>query len=391
MKKLPLILAGATLVASVGAFADVLRNNALPFAVNVPNIRSGFEFNVEGLFLKSSNSDLDYGFITGNDDNGNAQTNLVTVKPDTDFGWGIGVGYVFPDSGNDVQLSWMGFDHTHRSSSSYLESSYSGPGPFLNTPYGLNINLADPDGDFDVPSDSQDVTTASGQAKFKLSVVDLDVGQYVDVGDRLQLHPFAGLRFARVENNLRGQYGSVDPIDPDVIYTEDDAFNSRFSGIGPLLGADANYNLGGGVHVAAHVATTLLVGKVDTDSRFASTQSNEARVITSVQSPLFAQLSEQITDSASIESADVTRVVPSLDAKLGLNYSYQFDCDSVVTVEGGYKVTQYIDAVDRLDTSSGQQATPQSFIGGSGSSAIATRNTSNVGFSGPYVKLAVKL
>ena len=93
----------------------------------------------------------------------------------------------------------------------------------------------------------------------------------------------------------------------------------------------------------------------------------------------------------------MTRIVPTLDTKLGLNYSYTFDCESVFTVEGGYLVTQYIDAVDRL--------AGNSFLGGVGMyglsyiaqdvisplSSDVGRRTSSVGFSGPYIKLSLKV
>ena len=366
MKRLSAVLAATTLVTSVGAFADVLRNDASPFAVNVPNVRSGFEINIEGLFLRPSNSDLDYGFTVLDDGVHNAQANMLTVKPDMKFGWGVGIGYVFPDSGNDVQLNWTEFNHSNSNSFSYTEQGDpSAPAGYtLFTPFGNDIDLNNPDSDFAAGNNS-DITSASSQAKFKLSVVDLDAGQYVDVGDRLQLRALAGLRFARVENNLTNQYDAVDPTDSDIILTENDTFHSKFNGIGPLLGVDANYNLGGGVSAAAHVATTLLVGKVDADSNYFSDDES----------------GDYFSGTAQIDSDDVWRVVPAFDAKLGLNYSYTFQCDSVVTLEGGYKVTQYLDAVDRLD----------GLFNGNNSDPIkVTRTTSSLGLSGPYLKLSFK-
>jgi hypothetical protein len=128
------------------------------------------------------------------------------------------------------------------------------------------------------------------------------------------------------------------------------------------LGADATYNLANGFAAIGHVATSLLVGKVDANT--------DTKLIYSFPAPI----GDRNLDSSRIGSKKVMRVIPTLEAKVGLGYNYTFDCDSVVTLEGGYKATQYIDAVDRLkDTGS------------------FTRTTSSLGFAGPYVKLAVKL
>ncbi len=373
MKKLPAILAATTLVASIGAYADVLKNNASPFAVKVPNIRSGFEINVEGLFLKPSNSDLDYGAVSIlNSSTNDSQNNLLTVKPGTDFGWGVGIGYIFPDSGNDVRLNWTEFNHTDTD---------------MTVPHYYN---PDDDDSFDnyliTPFQtfrffSGDVVSATGQAKFKLNAVDLDAGQYIDVGNRLQLRPFAGLRFARLESNLKGHYvNNENELHIDENY-EDDALNSRFSGMGPLFGADATYNMGGGVSVVGHVATALLVGSTESSASLVESSSPTSNALTinanlAVQPPATAHHDA----SSSIKSSGITRVVPALEAKLGLNYSYKFECDSVMTFEGGYKVTEYIDVVDRIKTDF-------VFKGAS----VFRRTTNSVGFSGPYVKLSVKL
>ena len=345
MKKLPILLAATSLVASVGASAQLLHNDAAPFAVNIPNLKSGFEFNIEGLFLKPSNSDLDYGFVTDSD---RAVTNLLTIKPDTDFAFGAGIGYVFPNSGNNVQLNWTGFNHTDNNT-----FTLQGNGD-LTAPFGYRFDNEDND----------DTTKASTAAQFKLSAIDLDAGQYVDVGNRLQMRLFAGLRFARVESNLRDRYTELDTGNQDEgpeDLAENDSFRSKFSGIGPRLGADATYNLASGFAAVGHVATSLLVGRVDSNSSFAFYDYND----------------DSESGSLIIGSEKLTRVVPAIDAKLGLSYNYTFDCDSVVTLEGGYKASQYIDAVDRLKAES--------------RTGVVTRSTSSLGFSGPYVKLAVKL
>src|SRR5690606_18065544 len=93
----------------------------------------------------------------------------------------------------------------------------------------------------------------------------------------------------------------------------------------------------------------------------------------------------RVDGTAKVSSDDVTRIVPALDAKLGLDYSHVFDNESVLTIEGGYQWTQYIDAIDRLDGGAelsgfGQAQQQENFP----ASVSVNRTTSSVGFHGPY-------
>lgn len=359
VKTIPVLFAATTLAISVGVLAQPLKNDASPFDLNVPDLRSGFQFNVEGSFLKPSNSDLDYAILSDDDF---PRSQLLSVRPDTDFSWGVGVGYVFPNSGNDVRLNWREFERS--------------------------------DTEAVTADDSRSSFSSTGTARFDLNEIDLNVGQYINVGNRLQLRPFAGLRHARVESNLNTRYTSGDRLQdssvvggdrllPEVVVREsiNDRLYSRFSGLGPQLGVDANYNLGEGVHAVGHLATALLVGKVHVDS---------SEVVD-------FNYSEGL--SFAYNADDQTRVVPAFDAKLGLNYSYTFDCESVFTIEGGYKATQYVDAIDRL------RLLDSSYIlSGDVFSSVSvaedylepisfsnSSKTSGVGFSGPYIQLSLKI
>src|ERR1700722_3948745 len=102
MKKIIFVASTVGLIASITTYAAV-PTGAAPFQVVVPNLKSGLEFTVEGLYLRPTNSDLDYAtFITTVSNSTN--TSVSTVNPDYDFGFRIGLGYVVPNSGNDVQL-----------------------------------------------------------------------------------------------------------------------------------------------------------------------------------------------------------------------------------------------------------------------------------------------
>lgn len=369
MKKISLATAALALTASLGAYAAV-PTDAQPFQVVVPNLKSGLEVTLEGLLLRPSNSDLDYaatdtlGFVINPVVPSIAFTNpknVNSIDPGYNFGFRIGLGYIFQDSGNDVQLNWTHFDQSDD------DNVTAGPGQFLVTKFGLILpNLTN----FGIPS----TLTASGNVDSKLDAIDLDVGQYLDVGTRLRMRLFGGLRFARVESNVSDFYSAayqVPTLPPtNILFTESDNLNSKFSGVGPRFGVDTSYHIGNCFGIVAHIAGALLVGSTDTD-----TQQNWALAVNTVPGTVF-------TSQLNTDSDNTTRVVPAFDAKLGLDYTYIFANQSQLSLEAGYQWTQYIDAVDRLNNS---------LVDGVVGLGTVTRTTSSVGFDGPYLTLNWKV
>ncbi len=353
MSKLTVSVAAVTLAASLGAYA-ALPTGAAPFQVVVPNLKSGIEFTLEGLYLQPTNSDLDYATsITSFAGSDSTATNISTVDPDYDFGFRIGLGYIFPDSGNDVQASWTHFSHSTTDS-----AGFSGLGLDVITRAGR---------EFFGDSDTDNVT-ASSNADFKYDTVDLDVGQYISVGTRLQTRLFMGLRYAQVKNNLTDTYtgaftvtGAPGATLVDPAFSDVENYNSKFTGIGPRFGVDATYHVGNCFGVVGHVAAALLVGRVETSTNLSYSASDTPSI-----------------SSLSVNADNQTRVVPAFDAQLGIDYTWPISNNaSSLTIEAGWQVTQYIDAIDRLNTTTDGDS--------------VTRVTSNVGFDGPYLSLNYRM
>jgi hypothetical protein len=401
MKKLSLILATASLTASLGAFA-AQPTDAAPFQVVVPNLKSGVDITLEGLYLQPSNSDLDYATVASADTVFNADgtvsttthsSQVQTVDPDYNFGFRVGLGYTFADSGNDVQLSWTRFNHADSDSTNTVDGDVltTPAGSFINNSEAVDYNTikyfvlsGNPDDVLFAPYD--DVTTNS-ETKIKLDAIDLDVGQYLDIGTRMRMRLFAGLRFARVQNdqtttvNANGSYADWNDQSEEANYSTSEVtnFNSTFTGIGPRIGVNTSYHIGNGFGVVAQASAALLVGKVDsntTSTRIDSADYAEAWEEGNSENDFFQDYSESgnktVTTNNNVDSDNVNRVVPAMDAKLGLDYTHAFANESVLTVEAGYQTTQYIDAVDRFNLD-------------------GSRTTSSIGFSGPYLSLNLKV
>jgi hypothetical protein len=386
MKKLSVVLATAGLAASLGAYA-ALPTTAQPFQLEVPNLKPGLLVTLEGDLLRpTSNANYDYaaidsftfnGFLPFGAANGVTLTgtqSISTVNPSYEFGFRVGLGYIFPDSGNDIQLNWTHFDNDDNDS-----SVTSVPGTVLIT--GLGVPLINFNGGtfagfnfdgFDIPSS----VSASSSVDNKMDAVDLDVGQYVNVGTRLQMRFFGGLRAARVEQNISDSYyGTWDfsnfignPALTNVLsYNEFDSFDSEFKGIGPRFGVDSSYHVWDCFGVVAHVSAALLVGETETSASsvasFTTSQNNFPNLF-------------PLTFATNINQVDENRVVPNIDAALGIDYTWEFVNRSTLTIEAGYKVSTYIDAVDKFD-----------IAGNFGGLGAPERDSSTVSYDGPYLAL----
>ncbi len=316
MKKITLSLIAAGLATASSAYAAV-PTGAAPFQVVVPNLQHGVNFTLEGLYLQPSNSDLTYSSSTTS--SGSADTaNSNSVQPSYALGFGVGLGYVFPQSGNDIQAHWQHFNQSTTNTTNETDSSDEGVSAI----------------------------SASSDTTFKFDTIDLDVGQYLSIGTRLQTRLFAGLRYVNLQNNTTNTY--TDPVNAIKSFSE--VIDSKFQGAGPRIGVDTSYHVKDCFGVVAHLATALLVGRTTDSTNYYGTDGS----------------------SLSLEPDNQTRVVPSLDAKLGFNYTVGFkNGTSNMTIEAGYQVTQYVDAIDKIQENG--------------------TTTSSVGFNGPYLSLNFKI
>lgn len=352
MKKFVLLATtGLTIASSTYA---AMPTGAAPFQIIVPNLNRALELNLEALYLQPTNSDLDYATLFNNVSNANT---LNTANPSFEFGFRIGLGYVFPNSGNDVQLNW-----THINPDSTDTTNFGTPSTgsnFLVSSAGISYLL---------PSGSTNAMTTSSNTDINYDAVDLDVGQYLSLGTRLTTRLFMGLRYAQLKNDLTNTYSGA--FADDATGSENDFYHSKFTGIGPRFGIDASYNVWKCLGVVGHMSAALLVGQVEANTTLSNT-STESSTTTS--------------STSSITADNQTRVVPAFDAKLGLDYSVPLQNGiSYMTIEAGYQVTQYVDAMDRLNGNVGSSPSDTSL-------QSTSRTTSSFGFNGPYLNVNFRI
>jgi hypothetical protein len=281
-----------------------------------------------------------------------------------------------------------------------------------------------------------DTTSVSGSLSasslFKNQTWDLDFGQAINVGCHFNFRLFGGLRYSKVQHDLNttseisatgtlpvpgtGEGGLIfenitvgvleDPtsfFDSNIVQESFLLFNngdsttltlavevedilhrkSRFEGWGPRIGFDLNYQLCGGFGFVGSVATSLLVGHVNNEVNEhligSGTFEDSENIVgfdvnlntINFQNSFFNSVDDIIT----IHHPEETRVVPNIDLKLGVDYTYQFcNCSHTrLTVEAGYEVSHFFNAIDKFEIND---------VSNQG-------KTLDVSFDGPYVSVQV--
>jgi hypothetical protein len=357
------IIATACIVTSFNVLAHEnykgdFKGEAMPLMpVTIPVLQGGLDFTLGGLYLKPTSSNVEYvssslattvgSVITVNNE-------IESVHPDYTWGFLLGIGYIFPNTANDVRVNWM---HLHDDGNDD-DSSFSALGSVITPISGLPSTALD----------TGDVATAEGEAVYDFDAVDLTFGQYINIGRRLQTRLFTGLRWARLNNELSANYSYPVTADDFNFANQSVESDSTFNGIGPIFGIEANYMVGYNIGISGYVDAALLVGKISFDPSTHLSGFDDGDFIENV--------------NRNFDHDNLSVVAPAWDARLGLNYTYFMGNGSAFRFEIGYQVSKYIDVIETAD-----------FPGFALSSTTVTPGTStiNFGLNGLYLQGSLKI
>jgi hypothetical protein len=384
---------------AVGLSSPVL---ASTFDVSVPCQSGGLIVGGTGLYMMPSSNNTVYGASVGSASSFtgiplttvagtptfylNNASGATSLSNDPKYGWGYGVqlGYAFPNTGNDVMAKY-----THLSTASTQSSNVS---PFGQT----TLNLPGTVGTFgttptvvlggritpNIATDPNNFltngafTNAIGRDAYSLNTIDLTVGQHVSIGSNFDLRLGGGVAFAQVENTNSGTYSgyvvnhTVTPgATPGVVAGAPvtsvglQTGNSEFKGVGPEITLDGRYCImNSGFGFDTHLGGQLLVGNV-------TSSAEEYSASAAASAPIFSPTTGVIVaEGQGINGSQNRRVVPELDANLAFDYKYAFPNQSVLTAQAGYQVANYFNVT--------RDVFPDGTQGGQ-----------NISFHGPFLTL----
>lgn len=266
-----------------------------------------FVIGVEAHFFRPSQTDL--GYATGITNEGQTSTAKVEfLNPDFEFSGGrVFASYMFTND-NDIQISWM---HEGQSDSDR----------FINEDVSTVFGVDDFQGFYGevaprIILDNVDVIKL--KKKVDVDVFDLDLGHNFH-DENYMIRIFAGLRYASIDDTLTMELFNEGDDSGRLIVSSKG--RSHMRGIGPRGGFDARYRLMDHVSITGHAAVALLKGCI------------EAKTIINVP--------DEFTATGKTDT--IERLVPNVDARLGLAVDFMFDGGWGVVIEGGFHADHFFD------------------------------------------------
>jgi|GEM_PF-1978055 len=324
------------LIISVSSFAG--SPTFLPEDVKAPLEPGRIFAGVTAMYAKPSESDIglaldSWQYLAENE-------NLITsrAKPfhmDQEWEGGFNMGYVFPNSRNDLEFSYFHLNN--------VEHVIHGP----EGAYSFGAILF-PDIAFIDPAllDIQ----ANSRLKYNFNQYDLLLGhKFKELIGNFELITSFGLRYANLQHHLT--------------FVSPGSAISKYSGIGPLMALDGRFNLWqSGFSIVGHLDGSVLDGTVESRS-----------------SVFFLPGSYY-----AFKVPDENRVVPTVRARLGADYGYTFSNQSVLDLELGFEAAEYINPFDIVQ---GSLLAFSVFPPGV-TPKIAGIQSTNFSYQGPYATLS---
>jgi hypothetical protein len=346
-------IALAVLGSSASALAahpgDAMTLSAAKAGANVTAPRQAAYWSAAVEFSSYTMGNSDYQWIVDLDQISSATPTLDqyrahSVEMNNEWGFKLEGAYHFAGNGRDISLSYRMLqdresDHFNGEGDSYIA-----------TDWWWTSTESDNLGSFE-----EDSADSDGRSFGKVRETDLVFGQKIDMGHRVSIHPFGGLRYGAVEVRDRGEYRSTVT---DGLEYRFDRYVSDFVGLGLRFGSDASVMIGRGFSFTGKLGVSLLVGDMNQRGSMLDMNSNLS-----------------ITDIDTFRTDSQTRVVPEVDSRLAVNYAFGLTDSLNAELELGYEASNYFGVTNK--------------------NLIAYTNNvadaQNFGFYGPYLRVHVDL
>lgn len=310
-----------------------------------------FEVQINALLVQPTGSNLHYAAEAVPLPAPSPHWIIYEIDTDYHFGFDFGLRGIFHSTNTNLTLNW---EHLHSTDSTSKQvASDNMIGPF-----------------FEIGPDAAPYKQANGKATFHFDAVNLNYGQFINFGDRLQTNLFSGVSFARIKQVLFSRFSSLDGTIVRTIQVP-----SLFIGFGPQFGFQSSYRIIKGLHFTGQAAASFLVG------------SKQDHTAYKALSPGLAGLGITPPNKQSTTPQSKIQVIPEIEGKLGLSYVFNFCRHYMIKLEAGYQAQVYIDAIQSIDMGS-EVITPPVVPDTVGVFARTFVQTiSNFTLAGPYFNL----
>jgi hypothetical protein len=348
------LLIGAASIAPIAAIAGGVEVETCckPPRVDIPDMREGWSFSIEGSALRGYNNNLTYSEFTSFFSETIGSTVFETeeafvndIAPNYAFGLRVSANYTLANSANVLKLF---YEHLFRRSASDETAAI-------------------------IPvSSSENVAVASeGSAREKLDGVTLLSEQHILIGPYWETTFSGGVRFAHVGQDLTASSAAalLSNLAPSDVIAERINSSMQFNGVGPMVGFGSMFHVWENIAIGGEAQAALLMGR----NKIGFTE-----FLANSSTPIFAADPAAIVVNEDIDS--IYSIVPEMYYRLYANYFYRFNNGSTMQVEAGWRANQFFNL----------RTFARGVVSAEGI-AVNVTNSDDIGFSGPYLMLQYNL
>jgi Legionella pneumophila major outer membrane protein precursor len=334
--------------------------------------------NVALLYLKPYSTDLKYATFVSGTQPYFQSWHYQEINPSYHPAFEVGITYAIPHTLYNASLNWV---HLNSNDTSYKQAATGtaiATVEFVGPPYEMSPPVFG-------------IKRVDSKVNFNFDSILFNGARLVEFESHVQARLFGGLSFLKLNQTVTTTFSDYAgtpptpysyPLPPDPSFSFETQNVSKYFGVGPDLGLSIRYKTSSGFGVMGELLGMLTAGTIQAQDNFTSTS---ARL-----TALGIGTSQQ-----EITTPNATQIVMGADGKLGIFYTYQGTNIPEFTIEAGYRMATYANAISTVNPSTlvqpGTVVTTPEFA--TGTMAIVSTNASSrpFNFNGPFInfKLAI--
>jgi hypothetical protein len=356
-KKRTIVAFGLALAALSAHAMPIVEDNT--FKVFIPNSQPGFDFYAGAVWLRPAAGNLNYVIYNEELPAQSPAWNERELRPQYDPGFELGMRFVFPCSGQDIDLNWTSLDSSTSATTNAPNADF-----FLGP-------------DYEIGPPGLEIRHVHGHVRFQYDVFNVTAGQHVNFGPRVAMRFFGGASGAYLREDVISNFSGTRLTTFPGPWKLKQDITANFAGWGPRVGMKGSYLGDWGFTFFGEGAISALIGSTYSKANF-----------TASSPELLTKFGQEINHQL-IKDQRVMQVIPAIDAKVGISWAYQFSNYSILTAAAGWEGAVYINAVS--------QYLPESLVDGTGIQdggifvATMSHRLSNYSVQGPFIKIGFQL
>lgn len=335
-------------------------------------------FNIDFLYIKPSSNNLKYATFVAGTQPYFQSWHYLQINPSYHPAFDIGLNYAIPHTAYSAAINWIHLNSNDSSSKQASTNTDISTVEFVGPPYEMSPPVFG-------------IKNVNSSVNFQFDNVLLNVGKLFDFDSHLQARFFGGVDILKLNQTIETTFGNYAgspptpysyPLTPDPQFSFETQNVSKYLGAGPDLGLNLRYATDSGFGIFGEFIGSITTGTIQAQDNFTSTSSRLSSVGIG-------------TSHQEITSPNMTQVVVGADGKLGIFYNYKGSSIADLSIELGYRLANYINAISAINPNTlvqpGTVITTPEFA--TGTMAIVSTNATShpFGFNGAFLNIKISI